>query len=556
MTTSTTSRPTFLLVQGAWHHPDAWLPLRGELFTRGYRSVVTDLPSAGSSPVGSMHDDANTIREALSRIDGPVVVVAHSYGGIPVTEATADATNVTHLVYVAAYLPDVDGSMFTLHGIPDPEDAQGLFPTIDDPRHSLYADLPDIQADFATSILIDQTMRSFVDRVTGAGWKTIPTSYVISDNDQAIPPALQAEMAEHASATVHHLDSSHSPFLSLPDELATLLEEIVSAPPVIPTGSTLVSRPVLTPFGPRTTAAEVLAGLDLAGKRIIVTGGASGLGAATVRALATAGATVTIATRRPETADDLVSEFARVEARPLDLASLESVEAFIEGWDGPVDVIVANAGIMALPERVITDSGWEAQLATNYLGHFALIQGLHTNLKQAGSARVVVVSSGAQLRNGVDLEDLNFEHRPYDPWMAYAQSKSADVLLAVAISRRWALDGITANALDPGYIHTNLQRHISADTMKALGAMDDDGHIITPDYYKTPEEAASTIVLLAASPVTAGVSGAYFENSQEAPVVEGGPEVIAGVASWSVDPKTADELWRTSLTAIRSKQLQ
>jgi len=224
----TTARPTLVLVQGAWHHPDVWLPLRSELFKLGYQTVVTELPSAGASPVGSMHDDADIVRETISKIAGPVSVVAHSYGGIPVTEATAGASNVTRLVYLAAYLPDENGSMFSLHGIPDPDEVGGLFPKIDSPRTSLYADLDDDQAGFAESLLIDQTMRSFVDRVTGAGWKDIPTSYIITDEDKAIPPAMQAEMAEGAKATVHHLASSHSPFLSRPHELASLLDGIVS----------------------------------------------------------------------------------------------------------------------------------------------------------------------------------------------------------------------------------------------------------------------------------------------------------------------------------------
>jgi pimeloyl-ACP methyl ester carboxylesterase len=221
-------RPTFLLVQGAWHHQDVWLPLRGELFKLGYRSVVTDLPSAGSSPEGSMYDDAEVIRATLSKVDGPVCVLAHSYGGIPVTEATAGAANVTHLIYVAAYLPDENGSMFTLHGIPDPEEVEGWFPTINDPLHSLYADISEPQAGLACSLLVEQTTRSFVDRITGAGWKDIPTSYIICDQDQAIPPALQAEMAKHARAVVHHMNSSHSPFLSHPEELAALAEEIIN----------------------------------------------------------------------------------------------------------------------------------------------------------------------------------------------------------------------------------------------------------------------------------------------------------------------------------------
>jgi pimeloyl-ACP methyl ester carboxylesterase len=224
----TTIHPTLVLVQGAWHHPDVWLPLRSELFTLGYRSAVTELPSSGTSPVGSMHDDADAIRETIGTIDGPVAVVAHSYGGIPVTEATAGASNVTHLVYLAAYLPDENGSMFSLHGIPDPDEVGGFFPTIESPRTSLYGDLDDNQAGFAESILVNQTTRSFVDRVTAAGWKEIPTSYIITDQDNAIPPAMQAEMAETAKATIYHISSGHSPFLSEPHQLARLLIDVIS----------------------------------------------------------------------------------------------------------------------------------------------------------------------------------------------------------------------------------------------------------------------------------------------------------------------------------------
>jgi hypothetical protein len=223
----TLTLPTVLLVQGAWHHPDAWLPLRGELFLRGVRTAVTELPSAGLEPTGSMHDDAQAIALALANIDGPVAIVAHSYGGIPTTEASADAANVSQLIYLSAYLPDVNGSMFSLHGAPDPEDTSGLFPTIDSPRTSLYADLSDEQAATAESRLINQTASSFAGRVTAAGWRSIPTSYIVSDHDRAIPPAMQLEMAAAAGADVLHLNSSHSAFLSMPADLADVIIGII-----------------------------------------------------------------------------------------------------------------------------------------------------------------------------------------------------------------------------------------------------------------------------------------------------------------------------------------
>ncbi|WP_031010169.1 SDR family NAD(P)-dependent oxidoreductase [Streptomyces sp. NRRL F-5727] len=306
-----------------------------------------------------------------------------------------------------------------------------------------------------------------------------------------------------------------------------------------------------TPFGMRATAAEVLRGVDLRGRRMIVTGGSSGLGVETVRALAGAGAEVTIATRNPAAADALLKELPGTRAVALDLADLASVRAFCEGWSGPLDALVANAGVMMLPTRQVSAEGWEAQLATNYLGHFALAAGLRDPLRQAERPRVVAVSSGAQLRAGFDFDDPQFERRPYDPFLAYAQSKTALVLFAVGIGRRWAEDGIEANSCAPGWIHTNLTRHLDTATMQALGAMDADGALLTPDYYKTPAQGAATTVLLAASPLLDGVSGRYFEDNQEAEVVDGGPDPMAGVARWSVDPAAADRLWDLSLSVAR-----
>ncbi|WUH95276.1 SDR family NAD(P)-dependent oxidoreductase [Streptomyces sp. NBC_00433] len=305
-----------------------------------------------------------------------------------------------------------------------------------------------------------------------------------------------------------------------------------------------------TSFGTRATAAEVLDGVDLSGRRMIVTGGASGLGTETVRALAGAGAQVTVATRNPAAADPLVEEFPGTRAVALDLADLASVRAFCDAWSGPVDGLIANAGVMMLPTRQVNAQGWEMQLATNYLGHFALAVGLRTALQAAEKPRVVVVSSGAQLRVGFDFDDPQFERRAYDPFVAYAQSKTAGVLLTVGISRRWAEHGITANACTPGWIHTNLARHVAPATMQALGVMDADGELVTPDYYKTPAQGAATTVLLAASPLLDGVTGRYFDDNQESEVVDGGPDATAGVAKWSVDPATADRLWEYALPVV------
>lgn len=318
-----------------------------------------------------------------------------------------------------------------------------------------------------------------------------------------------------------------------------------------------------TPFHSHATAAEVLDGVGLTGLRAVVTGGASGIGTETVRALTTAGAEVTVATRDPASAEATVRELdalpgpGSVRAAALDLSDLASVEAFAGGWRGPLDILVANAGVMAVPERRVSREGWELQLATNHLGHFALATALHPHLRAAGAARIVIVSSGAHLTAAFDFEDPQFERRPYDRWTAYAQSKTADVLLAVGAAQRWGSDGITANALNPGWISTRLQRHLDDDTMRALGAVDEKGDIIPQPYYKEPDQGASTSVLLAASPLLQGVTGRYFEDNQEARFVEGPEGTPGGVAAHALDPKAADRLWdyaSETVAAARSRR--
>jgi NAD(P)-dependent dehydrogenase (short-subunit alcohol dehydrogenase family) len=317
---------------------------------------------------------------------------------------------------------------------------------------------------------------------------------------------------------------------------------------------------VTTPFHSHATTFEVIDGVGLTGRRAIVTGGGSGIGVETVRALAAAGAEVTVATRNPAGAEPLARELARepgagpVRTAALDLSDLESVRAFVRSWQGPLDILVANAGVMALPTRQVTAEGWEMHLATNHLGHFALATGLYGNLKASGSARLVVVSSGAHRDVPFDFDDPQFEQRAYDRWTAYGQSKTADVLLCVG-ARRWAGDGITANALNPGWISTRLQRHIDQDTMRALGAVDENGDIIKTPYYKTPVQGAATSVLLAASPLVKDVTGRYFEGNQEAPVVteEEIERGVAGVAAHAVNTAAADRLWELAGAVVRQR---
>jgi NAD(P)-dependent dehydrogenase (short-subunit alcohol dehydrogenase family) len=311
------------------------------------------------------------------------------------------------------------------------------------------------------------------------------------------------------------------------------------------------SQLVRTPFGAQSTAAEVIAGVDLTGQRAIITGGNSGIGVETARALASAGAEVTLAVRNAEAGQRVAADItastgnSTVFAAPLDLADRKSIAAVVARWDGPLHILVNNAGIMASPE-LRTPEGWEMQFATNHLGHFALTTGLHDALAAAGHARVVVVSSRGHLNGEVRFDDINFERHPYDPWPAYSQSKTANILFTVEAARRWAADGITVNALTPGRIRTNLMRFIGDETTANVPASFE---ATNPDLqWKTVEQGAATSVLLAASPLVEGVTGRYFEDSNEAELRK--PGLLRGVAAYAVDPRKAARLWQISEDAL------
>jgi NAD(P)-dependent dehydrogenase (short-subunit alcohol dehydrogenase family) len=305
----------------------------------------------------------------------------------------------------------------------------------------------------------------------------------------------------------------------------------------------LITDLITTPFGFTSTASEVVAGLDLSTQRVVVTGAASGIGVETARALAIGGAEVTLAIRDLKSGERVAGEIAsgtgndRVRAAWLDLTDHDSIRSFAASWSGPLHVLINNAGIMALPELELSFEGHELQFATNHLGHFALTTALHRALAAASGARVVCVSSSAHQISDVIFEDIDFESRPYDPFSAYGQSKTANVLHAVEITKRWSPEGIVANALNPGAIPTNLQRHA--------------GGMKTPeDRRKTPEQGAATSVLLAASPRVAGVGGRYFENCNEAPVVTDVDLFGGGVAPYALNPESAERLWDRSLALL------
>ena len=297
---------------------------------------------------------------------------------------------------------------------------------------------------------------------------------------------------------------------------------------------------LVSPFGFATTAAEVVDGLDLTGRRVVVTGGASGIGVETARALASIGADVTLAVRNTGAAAPVVDDLVAGTGNPgvhvswLDLADRASIAEFVASWTGPLDVLVNNAGVLALPELERTAEGWEMQFATNFLGHFALTLGLYRALAAASDgARVVSLSSSGHLFSPVIFDDLHFDFVPYDPYLAYGQSKTATALLAVGVTARWAADGITANAVMPGAIATKLQRHTG-------------GLRTPPERQKTPEQGAATTVFAATSPLLAGIGGRYLEDVQEARVVHRRGPDYTGVAPYALDPANAERLWDVS----------
>ncbi|MFE2546667.1 SDR family NAD(P)-dependent oxidoreductase [Actinacidiphila glaucinigra] len=304
---------------------------------------------------------------------------------------------------------------------------------------------------------------------------------------------------------------------------------------------------ITTPYGAHSTADDVTENIDLTGKRAIVTGGASGIGIETTKTLARRGAEVLVAVRNTQAARPVLEAInaetgAHVHAAPLDLADPASIAAFTDAWDGPLDLLVNNAGVMALQDLTLTPDGWETQFATNYLGHFQLTLGLHDALTAAGTSRIVALSSSAHLFSPVVFDDIHFRFRPYNPQQAYAQSKTAVNLFAVEATRRWAADGITANAVNPGAIATPLQRHVG-------------GKLATPvDQQKTPTQGASTTALVATSPLLEGIGGRYFNDCQEAEITDHRPgtidQLVTRVADYSLNPHNAERLWDLSLSML------
>jgi NAD(P)-dependent dehydrogenase (short-subunit alcohol dehydrogenase family) len=301
-------------------------------------------------------------------------------------------------------------------------------------------------------------------------------------------------------------------------------------------------RPIGSGFGAHTTAAEVLAGMDLTGRTALVTGGYSGIGLEVVRALHEAGADVLAPARRPEKAADRLRDLERVSVGRLDLADQASVAAYADSISAELDLVILNAGIMACPETR-TPEGWELQLATNHLGHFALVARLWPWI--ADGARVVSVSSLGHHYTAMRWDDPWFE-AGYSKWQAYGQSKTANVLFAVQLDRLGRDRGVGSFSVHPGAILTPLGRHLTEADLADVLVNDADGNPIVPEF-KSPEAGAATAVWGATSPQLDGLGGLWLEDCEVGPWAAEGGLTATGVKRYAKDPAEAERLWAWSV---------
>jgi len=313
-----------------------------------------------------------------------------------------------------------------------------------------------------------------------------------------------------------------------------------------------------TGYGPKTTAEEVIGTTKLDGRVAIVTGGYVGIGLETTRVLARAGATVVVPARNAEKAHKALAGMERVEIESVELSDPASVDAFAARFIAsgrPLHLLINNAGVMAIPfEKSVR--GFELQFATNHLGHFQLTARVWPALLKANGARVVALTSWGHAMGSVDLADPNFARRPYDKWKAYAQSKSANALFALALDARGKDDGVRAFSVHPGSVATELARSLSEDELRALRRTlqrSEESFL-----RKTPPEGAATSVWCATSSVLDGMGGVYCEDVDIGEPVPADSKEARGVRPWIMDRDLADRLWtqseewtRTRFTAMR-----
>lgn len=307
-------------------------------------------------------------------------------------------------------------------------------------------------------------------------------------------------------------------------------------------------KPIGSGFGAKSSASEIMEGVDLAGKTAIVTGGYSGIGLETTRALAAAGAEIIVPVRNKEKAEANLADIgAKVETRQMDLGDLASVQncaAEIAGNHDKIHLLINNAGIMACPETRL-GADWEAQFATNHIGHFVFTNELAPYLKNADGARVVCLSSTAHRRSPIRWNDIHFHKTPYEKWDAYGQSKTANALFARELNRRMKGDGVNAFSVHPGGIMTPLQRHLETEEMIALGWLDEIGEMppAVKAMFKTPEQGCSTTLWCATSAALDNYGGEYCEDCDIAQLASAESARYFHVDPWAADDEAATRLW-------------
>lgn len=314
-------------------------------------------------------------------------------------------------------------------------------------------------------------------------------------------------------------------------------------------------QPLETGFGSKPEASEVMSGIDLSGKVALVTGGYSGIGVETVRALTDAGAKVFVPSRDVDRAvNNLDGIIPADQIGFMDLADLPSVKRFGETFTGnhaKIDLAIFNAGVMACPLGR-TQQGLEWQLGVNHVGHFTLLQTLLSSLRAAGSARLITLSSIAHRMSPVRFEDMNYEHRDYDKWQAYGQAKSAQSLMAVELDRREKDNGIRALSVHPGGIFTPLQRHLGNAEMAEFGWTDTDGRPspVAEKLFKTTTQGCATSLWAATAAKLDTVGGVYCEDCNVSEVVPDDSNAFTGVRQWAIDTDTAERTWKETEALI------
>ena len=311
--------------------------------------------------------------------------------------------------------------------------------------------------------------------------------------------------------------------------------------------------PLGSGFEARPDGAEVIRDIDLAGRTAIVTGGYSGIGLETVRALAGKGVAVHVPARDVEKARrNLADVDGDITVGSMDLGDIASVKAFGEAANGELDgldLLINNAGIMACPETRI-GPGWEAQFGTNHLGHMELTRGLLPLLEKTPGARVVALTSTGHKRSDIRWDDVHFESSPYDKWEAYGQSKTANALFANALSRRLAASGGLAFSVHPGGIFTPLQRHLTQEEQVELGWLDENGEpsALAKQGFKTPEQGCATTLWAATSPLLEGKPGVYCEDCDVAAPTDPSSPMgrFKGVEAHACSDEAAERLWEMS----------